>query len=94
MAAPTDPFELLKLERGWDSYYGLPPDQKTVEFAAKVGSHLGMFFPEFPQYVPCSGGEVQIEWHCDQWDVEVYIKRFNPEVEQSPSIFNAEVESD
>lgn len=75
MAAPTDPLELLKLERGWDSYDGLPPDPETVALAARIGPQIGTFFDDFPQYVPCSDGGVQIELHTQGWDVEVYIVR-------------------
>jgi len=69
------PFNLLDLERGWDSYDGLPADERTVAKAAAIGNRLADLFTYPPSYVPLSSGDVQIEWHCDGWDVEIAVER-------------------
>lgn len=75
MSAPTDPVELLLLKRGWDSYDGLPPNPDTVGLAGVIGKRIEGLFSSPANYVPLSSGDVQIEWHCDGWDVEVIIER-------------------
>lgn len=66
---------LLALERGWDSYDGLPPDEKTVYMAAGLAGNLADGFSYPPTLVPCSDGSVQVEWHCDGWDVEMWVSK-------------------
>lgn len=67
--------ELLKLEPGWDTYGGKSPDPATVHKAAQLGEALAGHFSYPPSYVPLSSGDVQIEWHCDGWDVEIVVER-------------------
>lgn len=75
MAAPTNPFDLLKLEQNWDSYGAGPIDHDTVVRADVIGNRLADLFSHPAQYVPVGDGSVQIEWHSDGWDVECWIQR-------------------
>jgi hypothetical protein len=70
-----DPKELLKLERGWDSYDGKPVDPQTLEKAEEFAGLVKHLLSCDPWYVPTNGGEVQVEWHCDGWDVEIFVSR-------------------
>lgn len=73
---PSDPLALLKLEPGWDSYDANAISPVTVGRAAAIGQRLADLFSVPPTYVPLSSGDVQIEWHCDGWDVEIAVERF------------------
>ena len=73
---PKSPaFDLLELKPGWDSYDGKAISPVVVGRAAAIGSRLADLFSEPPTYVPLSSGDVQIEWHCDGWDVEIAVEK-------------------
>lgn len=58
---------LMKLERGWDSYNGAP----ITVAARRTARHL---ITVAPYVVPCSDGGIQLEWHEEGVDFEVCIK--------------------
>jgi hypothetical protein len=63
----------LTLPAGWDSYNGKPLRHDTGMFALQVlNAVLGPSIPA-PHIVPGSDGGVQIEWHQNQLDIELYI---------------------
>lgn len=72
---PNALLALLELERGWDSYDGMPVDKLTAHKAASIGIALAGHFTSPASYVPLSSGDIQIEWHCDGWDVEIAVER-------------------
>lgn len=55
--------ECLKRLRDWDGYEGKGPclGQPVIDVA------------RFIAIVPTSNGGLQIEWHCNGWDVEVEV---------------------
>lgn len=59
--------ELRDLERGWDSYDGLPPAEKAIMAAESIDSCLA--------YVPCGDGTIQMEFHAAGVDVELAISK-------------------
>ncbi len=78
MTAPTNPLELLKLEKGWDTYDADPPSPKVVDMAAKLGAALATVIDDDLYYVPCGDGSVQIEYHSLGWDIECLIQEYKP----------------
>lgn len=68
-----DPWKLLELKDGWGGIHTVSIDEETLRFAMNLSGEIAGEFSRDPQYVPCGGGEVQVEWHCDGWDVELYV---------------------
>jgi hypothetical protein len=63
----------LRLPQGWDGYSGKPLRHETGMFALEVlNGMLGPSIPN-PHIVPVGDGGVQIEWHENQFDIELYI---------------------
>lgn len=67
---------LLELEEGWDTYGGLKPDPEAVAKAAELAFALQSHFSYPPNLVPLSDGNIQVEWHCDGWDIEMVVEKF------------------
>jgi hypothetical protein len=68
--------KLKALPLGWDSYRGARIDPETADKAVELALALADKFPSYePQLVPDSDGNVQVEWHTEGWDVEMWIKR-------------------
>ena len=66
--------ELVRLPIGWDGYQGQPVDFLNAYFALSFLNKIcGPETPP-PQIVPGSTGELQIEWHTLQGDIELYVK--------------------
>ena len=63
--------ELTSLPRGWDGYAGRPVSFTCAQFAANLIERLYVEGVPAPQLVPGSDGTVQIEWHRNQFDVEI-----------------------
>ena len=63
--------ELTSLPRGWDGYAGRPVSFTCAQFAANLIERLYVKGVPAPQLVPGSDGTVQIEWHRNQFDVEI-----------------------
>lgn len=63
----------LALPPGWDGYGGKPLRHDTGMFTLQVlNSTLGPSIPA-PHIVPAPDGGVQVEWHQNQMDIELYI---------------------
>ena len=65
--------KLVRLERGWDGYQGMPVSFANANFALQMlFVTCGPNAPT-PQIVPGSDGDLQIEWHTIQGDVELHV---------------------
>lgn len=61
----------LKLPAGWDGYGGLEINERAVSKAKEIAALL----PGYSwQAVPCASSAVQLESHCDGFDIEIYIE--------------------
>ncbi len=65
--------KLVRLPLGWDGYSGQPVALLNANFAlqmldAMCGSNAGS-----PQFVPGVDGDLQIEWHTMQGDIELHV---------------------
>lgn len=71
----TDRLEyLIRLEPGWDGYQAKPVNFVNANFALQMLNNIcGMDTPA-PQIVPGSAGDLQIEWHTQQGDIEIHVK--------------------
>jgi len=65
--------ELCALPQGWDGHNGKPANHDAVMFAANI--IVGLMRPRvpMPSIMPLSYGGVQIEWHRNNWDVEIEV---------------------
>lgn len=63
----------VELPHGWDSYSGKPLRHDTGMFVLQLMN--GMMGPSIPSpyLVPVSNGGVQIEWHQNGFDIELYV---------------------
>ena len=64
---------LTELPMGWDGYSGRAVSFTCAQFAANLIERL--YTPEIsaPQLVPGGDGTVQVEWHCNQYDLEIVV---------------------
>lgn len=65
--------ELTALERGWDGYRARPVSFDTAHFALQMLESICRVSAPAPQIVPGSNGDLQIEWHSDNGDVELHV---------------------
>ena len=65
--------ELTALEKGWDGYTGLPVSFNCALFAANLIERLFVANVPKPSLVPGSDGTIQIEWHRNQFDIEIHV---------------------
>lgn len=63
--------ELTSLPLGWDGYAGKPVSFECAQFAANLIERLFIKGVRAPQLVPGSDGTLQIEWHQNQFDIEI-----------------------
>lgn len=65
--------ELCHLPVGWDGHHGLPTNRDTAYFAATIVALMMNPRIPMPSILPLSNGGLQIEWHRNQWDVEIEV---------------------
>jgi hypothetical protein len=66
--------ELAQLERGWDGYQGVPVSFATANFALRMlEATCGTEAPT-PQIVPGTCGDLQVEWHVENTDIEIHVR--------------------
>jgi hypothetical protein len=66
--------ELVALERGWDGYRAGPVRFDTANFALQMlESACGEDTP-CPQIVPGTDGDMQVEWHFANGDIELHVR--------------------
>ena len=69
--------ELMRLEHGWDGYYGIPVSFENAIFALHMLEAICGYQTPSPQIVPGTEGDLQIEWHTLKGDIELHVKRPN-----------------
>jgi hypothetical protein len=69
--------ELCALERGWDGYQGVPVSFTTANFALRMLEAVCGANAPAPQIVPGTDGDLQIEWHTDEADIELHVRAPN-----------------
>lgn len=65
--------ELTSLRVGWDGYKGQPVSYTRAAFAAAILDKLYVDGISVPSLVPGGDGTLQIEWHCNNFDIEIDI---------------------
>lgn len=68
---------LIRLERGWDGYKGLPVSFDNAYFALQMLESICGTETHAPQIVPGVAGDLQIEWHTLKGDIELHVKAPN-----------------
>lgn len=66
--------ELIRLPSGWDGYHGDPVSFLNASFALQMLNNICGAETRAPQIVPGIEGDLQIEWHTLQGDIELHVK--------------------
>lgn len=66
--------ELVRLQRGWDGYKGLPVSFSNAIFAYQMLQSICSSNTPPPQIVPGSSGDLQLEWHTQAGDLELWVQ--------------------
>jgi hypothetical protein len=66
--------ELIRLEHGWDGYQGTAVSLENVLFALNMLEKICKWNTEAPQIVPGYSGDLQVEWHTLNGDLELHVK--------------------
>jgi len=69
--------ELCGLDEGWDGYLGRAVSFSNAHFAMSVIQAVCSQDTPVPQIVPGSSGDLQIEWHLTDVDIEIHIRAAN-----------------
>ncbi len=69
--------ELVRLDRGWDGYRGLPVSFENANFALRMLEATCRADAPVPQIVPGANGDLQIEWHAQNTDIELHVRAPN-----------------
>jgi hypothetical protein len=69
--------KLTQLEEGWDGYGGLPVSFENACFALRVLDAICPVDAPTPQMVPGVNGDLQIEWHEKNTDIELHVITLN-----------------
>lgn len=69
--------ELTSLVQGWDGYEGVPVSWDCATFAANLIERIYVVGLSAPSLVPGSDGTLQIEWHKNNYDVEIDVLGVN-----------------
>lgn len=67
--------ELTALPCGWDGYNAPAVSFDTAYFAFQMLEGISPAEAPAPQIVPGSHGDLQIEWHTDNGDIELHVRR-------------------
>lgn len=65
--------KLVRLPVGWDGYSGQPVGLLNANFALRMLEAMYGSSAGFPQFVPGIDGDLQIEWHTMQGDIELHV---------------------
>jgi hypothetical protein len=65
--------ELVALNDGWDGYRGVPVSFENAHFAMQVIDAICDAETPAPQIVPGTDGDLQIEWHTLNGDIELHV---------------------
>lgn len=66
--------ELVRLEEGWDGYTAFPVSFDSAMFAFRMLESICRPDTAPPQIVPGSSGDLQIEWHTQRGDIELWVR--------------------
>lgn len=66
--------DLVALERGWDGYRAGPVRFDTANFALQMLERACAEDTPCPQIVPGADGDLQIEWHFANGDIELHVR--------------------
>lgn len=66
--------ELIRLEEGWDGYTAFPVSFNNAMFAFRMLESICRQDTLAPQIVPGPSGDLQIEWHTPQGDIELWVR--------------------
>lgn len=66
--------QLIRLDEGWDGYTGFPLSFDNAMFAFRMLESICRPDTPAPQIVPGSSGDLQIEWHTQQGNVELWVR--------------------
>jgi hypothetical protein len=69
--------ELVRLEPGWDGYRGEPVSLENATFALRMLEAVCGPDSPIPQIVPGASGDLQIEWHALNADIELHVQAPN-----------------
>jgi len=69
--------ELCSLPVGWDGYGAPPVSFMTANFALRMMEAIGDQNTPTPQIVPGVNGDLQIEWHLSQGEIELHVRSSN-----------------
>lgn len=64
---------LINLEKGWDGYDAEGVSFSNAHFAAKVLEAILLSNTPLPQIVPGTNGDLQIEWHTENLEIELHV---------------------
>ncbi|MBW9062357.1 hypothetical protein JNB71_03400 [Rhizobium herbae] len=66
--------KLIRLPRGWNGYGAGPVSFHCANFAMSLISSACPHDVHEPQVVPGINGDLQIEWHSLEYDIEIHIR--------------------
>jgi hypothetical protein len=66
--------DLIRLNQGWDGYNGRPVSFVNATFALQMLNNICGPETRAPQIVPGVTGDLQLEWHTLQGDIELHVK--------------------
>ena len=69
--------ELMRLEKGWDSYSGKPLSPPSAYFSMQLLLEVASDKTPAPHLVPTTSGGLQIEWHRGRRSLEILVRRPN-----------------
>ncbi len=69
--------ELIQLSAGWDGYQGVHVSFENANFAFRVLDAICGLQTRAPQIVPGAAGDLQIEWHTLNGDIELHVRAPN-----------------
>jgi len=67
--------QLLLLPKGWDGYQSQRVTPQTARFVTNVLNSVMAGHTPAPSIVPVSGGGLQVEWHRNGLDIELYVAK-------------------
>lgn len=65
--------DLMKLQRNWNGYGAEPVGFHAAQFAVSMVASACPPYVSEPQVVPGPNGDLQIEWHSLEYDIELHV---------------------
>lgn len=66
--------QLIRLEEGWDGYTAFPVSFDNAMFAFRMLESICRPDTPAPQIVPGPSGDLQIEWHTNHGEIELWVR--------------------